>query len=86
MDEHVGAGGKLPAGARVANVAAKLLDRALELRVVQRRHVERAHADTLGREATGEMEPEEAGPAGDRDEHEPAYASGPSRRRAAPLC
>ena len=51
-----------------ADVAAHLLDAALELAVVERRDVERAHGPAaVGEHAPGEMEAEEAGPTGDRD-------------------
>ena len=51
-----------------ADVAAHLLDTALELAIVERRDVERAHAAAVGEHAAREVEPEEAGPAGDRDQ------------------
>ena len=41
---------------------------ALELAVVERRHVERPHGAAVGEHAAREMEPEEAGPTGDRDQ------------------
>ena len=69
MDEHVGALGQPRGRGRVAHVAAQLLDRALELGVVERREVERAHLVPVGQQPAREMEPEEAGPAGDRPAH-----------------
>src|SRR5439155_23378086 len=49
--------------------AADLLDRPLELRVVERRDVERPHLVAVREQAPREMEAEEPGAAGDRDEH-----------------
>ena len=50
-----------------ADVAAHLLDAALELGVLERRDIERAHGAAVGEHAPGEVEAEEAGTAGDGD-------------------
>ena len=82
----VGAVDERPRVALGADVAAHLLDPALELAVVERRDVERAHGAAVGEHAPREVQPEEAGPAGDRDQRHIARqvtGSTPARTPAA---
>jgi hypothetical protein len=69
VDEDICAVAQPCHGDRVADVAAQLLDRALELRVVEGRHVERPHVVTFPEEPPGEVEAEEARAARDRPPH-----------------
>ena len=59
-----------------ANVAAQLLDRALELGLVERREVERAHLVPVGEQPPREVQPEKPGPSGDRPAHPRPYPAG----------
>ena len=68
MDDDVGPRDERAHVALGADVAAHLLDAALELAVVERRDIERADRAAVGEHAAREVEPEEAGPAGDRDQ------------------
>ena len=67
-----------------ADVAAHLLDAALELAVVERRDVERPHGAAVGEHAAREMEPEEAGPTGDRDQRHACRVARSGVRDAVP--
>ena len=60
VDEHVGAVDQARRRARVPHVAAQLLDRALELGVVQRGQVERAHVVPVRHEPAREMQAQKA--------------------------
>ena len=53
----------------VADVAPQLLDRAFQLGVVQRDHVESAHLVPVRKQASCEVQAEKAGPTGYRPEH-----------------
>ena len=68
MNDDVGPRDERPDIGLGPDVAAHLLDAALELAVVERGNVERADAAAVGEHAAREMEPQEAGPAGDRDQ------------------
>ena len=69
VNEDVGPRDQGAGVGRQADVASELLDTSLELRVVERREVERPHGVAVGDEAPREMQAEEARAAGDRDEH-----------------
>ena len=75
VDEHVGAVDETGGGGRVADVAAQLLGPALQLLVVERREVERAHVVALGEQTPREVQAEEARAAGDRPSHAPRLAA-----------
>src|SRR6266511_808170 len=70
MDDHVGARDQLADALSISHVASELLDRTLELDVVQRHHVQRAHGVPLGEQPSREVQAEEARAAGDRPEHQ----------------
>ena len=55
--------------AAVADVASELLDRALELGVVERHDVECPDVVTVGEEPPREVKPQKPGAAGDRPQH-----------------
>jgi len=69
VNEDVGPRDQGAGVGRQADVASELLDTSLELRVVERREVERPHGVAVGDEAPRKMQAEEARAAGDRDEH-----------------
>src|SRR4029079_3428707 len=69
VDEDVGFLHETRRVGRVAHVAAKLLDRPLELGLVQGREIERADVVPAGEQPPCEMEPEKGGSAGDRPAH-----------------
>ena len=60
VHEHVRASDEPGRVAPVADVAAQLLDRALELGLVERGRVERAHGVAVGQQPAGEVQAEKA--------------------------
>ena len=80
VHDHVGARHELADAVAVANVAAQLLDGALELGVVQRDDVEGSHVMPVGEQPSSEVQAEKARAAGDRPEHLPGNATRRRRR------
>ena len=74
MDDDVGAVDEPAHSFEVAHVAPQLVDGALELDVVEGRHVERANSVPVGEQPPGKVQAEKSRTAGDRVQHR-TYAS-----------
>ena len=81
VHDDVGARDEPANRVEIADVAAKLVDRAFEPGVVERRHVERAHVVAVGEKPSREVQAEESRAAGDCVQHR-AYASWQTRPAA----
>src|SRR2546423_1389787 len=69
VNDDIGAGDERADLIRVANVAAELLDRLLELGIVERHNVQRPDLVPVGEQPPREVQAEEARAAGDGKEH-----------------
>ena len=82
MDDDVGSRNERAYVVLRANVPTHLLDAALQLGVVERGDIERAHGASVREDAAGEMETEEARTTGDRDKaHGERVENSPGSRR-----
>src|SRR5436305_2185316 len=81
MHDDVGAGDELADAGLVADVPAQFVDGALELRVVERRGIERADVVAGLEKPPREVKAEKTRAAGDRPQH-PADSTGRSRATA----